>query len=214
MVTDQALIGEYGVSAKMQLVTQTEIPGCKIGNTSVSETLLLHSHCDQQCDITYIDTPGISNVGDAEGNDITIDAANSAAIMAAIRSCQTLRIVFLINVKDELTQTKAGQIKKLFEVMDRFIKDSSSQMPSVLMLFTHCEGYSHTDVLELLKTLGSQRALGEKLEPFLDHAIALLEVSLSCVSLCCQYMRCMAVGVYRSSLRVLSIPIAATILSS
>jgi hypothetical protein len=27
-------------------------------------------------------------------------------------------------------------------------------------------------------------------------------------------MRCMAVGVYRSSLRVLSIPIAATILSS
>ena len=159
VATDQAAMYKYGAATDMQLVTQTQIPGCKIGNSAVSQTLLLHSHPDQETDLTYIDTPGFNNIGDTEGNDTTIDAANSAAIMAAIRSCSTLRIVFLINVKDELSTTKAGQIKKLFEVMDRFIKDASSQMSSVLMLFTHCDGYpSHANVSQLLKNIGKARA--------------------------------------------------------
>ena len=80
---------------------------------------------------------------------LTDVAANSAAIMSTIRSCGTLRIVFLISVKDELNNTRGGQIKKLFEVMHKLILDAKSHLPSVLMLFTHCEGYPSAEGVSL-----------------------------------------------------------------
>jgi len=175
--TDEAVVGEFGNDTELQLVTQTPIPGVDIGNSSSSQTLLLHSYSDQETDLIYIDTPGFNNVGDNEGNDITVDAANSAAIMSAIRSCNTLRIVFLINVKDELNTTKAGQIKKLFGVMDKFIRDASTRMHSVLMLFTHCDGFpTHTCVIKLLNKIGRSNVLPDNLKPFLLQALELLKV--------------------------------------
>jgi len=170
---------EFGSFFVPQLVTQTYIPGCVIGNSTASQTLLLHSHSDEAADLTYIDTPGFNNVGDSEDDDTTVDAANSAAIMATIRSCKTLRIVFLINVKDELNAARAGQIKKLFEVMYKFINDADSRMSSVLMLFTHCDGSpTHMDVINELKR--TSQALPENLMPLMRHAIQLLTVLFSC----------------------------------
>ena len=155
---------EFGGDMELQLVTQMQIPGCAIGNSATSTTVLLNSHQDSETGLTYIDTPGFNNVGGDDDEDTTIDAANSAAIMSTIRSCNTLRIVFLISVKDELNTTKAGQIKKLFEVMDKFIKDASTRMSSVLMLFTHCDGFtSATQVIPLLNRIGKAKALPDHL---------------------------------------------------
>jgi hypothetical protein len=47
--------------------------------------------------------------------------------MHAIRACSTLQLVFLISVKDELHNTKAGVIRNLFELMGKFIKVHSPQ---------------------------------------------------------------------------------------
>jgi GTPase Era involved in 16S rRNA processing len=132
---------EYGTYMDQQLVTDMRIPGCEIGHSRSSATRLLSCYCDDTTKLTYVDTPGFNNVGDGDDDDTTIDAANSAAIMRTIRSCGTLRIVFLISVQDQLNNKRGGQIKKLFEVMDKFIKDASHHLPSVLMLFTHCDGY-------------------------------------------------------------------------
>jgi GTPase Era involved in 16S rRNA processing len=132
---------EFGPYMDQQLVTDMRIDGCEIGNSRSSATRLLSSYCDDTTKLTYVDTPGFNNVGDGDDDDTTIDAANSAAIMRTIRSCGTLRIVFLISVNDQLNNTRGGQIKKLFEVMDKFIKDASHHLPSVLMLFTHCDGF-------------------------------------------------------------------------
>lgn len=132
---------EFGLGIDMQLVADMSIPGCEIGNTASSTTMLLNSYHDKTTFLTYVDTPGFNNVGDEKDDDTTVDAANSAAIMRTIRSCGTLRIVFLISVKDELNTTRGGQIKRLFEVMDKFIKDASSRLASVFMLFTHCDGF-------------------------------------------------------------------------
>ena len=84
-------------------------------------TLLLSSYPDASTGLTYIDTPGFNNIG-VDNDDVTVDAANSAGIMHAIRTCSTLRLVFLISVKDELNNTKAGAIRNLFELMGKFIK--------------------------------------------------------------------------------------------
>jgi len=172
---------ELGPLTVSQLVTDTHIPGCDIGNSTASQTLLLNSYPDEATDLTYIDTPGFNNVGDSEGDDATVDAANSAAIMAAIKSCKSLRIVFLINVKDELHTTRAGQIKKLFEVMYKFINDANSRMSSVLMLFTHCDGFPTHDLVsnELTRVYGS---LPDTLKPLIRRAVALLQVLFSCHS--------------------------------
>ena len=140
---------EFRVSeVDMQLVPKNPIPGVSIGHSAKSTTQLLFTQYDPQTELTYVDTPGFNNVGGAGGDDeqtddITIDAANSAATMRTIRSCKSLRIVFLINVRDELETKKAGQIKKLFEVMDKFIKDAITEqrLSCVLMLFTHCDEY-------------------------------------------------------------------------
>jgi len=155
---------EFGGEIEMQLITQMKIEGCDIGNSATSTTVLLNSHHDPATGLTYIDTPGFNNVGGDDNEDITIDAANSAAIMRTIRSCSALRIVFLISVKDELNTTKAGQIKGLFEVMERFITEASTRMSSVLMLFTHCDGYtSASQIIPLLKRIGKAKALPENL---------------------------------------------------
>jgi hypothetical protein len=126
------------------------IPGCEIGNSASSKTMWLHSYEDSKTGLTFVDTPGFGNVGDKEDEDTTVDAANSAAIMRTIRSCKTLRIVFLISVKDQLDTTRGGKIKSLFNVLDQFIQDASTRLSCVFMLFTHCDscssatqGYSH-----------------------------------------------------------------------
>ena len=100
--------------------------------------MLLNSYHDSVTGLTYIDTPGFNNVGDDD--DTTVDAANSAAIMSTIRSCSTLRVVFLISVRDELNTTKAGQIKKLFELMGKFIKVHSPQSVRQSFLFASPPG--------------------------------------------------------------------------
>ena len=172
---------EFRVSeVDMQLVPKNPIPGVSIGHSAKSTTQLLFTQYDPQTELTYVDTPGFNNVGGAGGDDeqtddITIDAANSAATMRTIRSCKSLRIVFLINVRDELETKKAGQIKKLFEVMDKFIKDAITEqrLSCVLMLFTHCDGSSADHVSNCLKR--TARALPDGLLPFLRKAIALLD---------------------------------------
>ena len=139
---------EFGGDMDMQLVPDMRIPGCEIGNSASSTTMLLNSYEDSHTGLTFVDTPGFGNVGDGDDEDTTVDAANSAAIMRTIRSCKTLRIVFLISVKDQLNTTRGGQIKSLFSVLDKFIKDASTRLSSVYMLFTHCDGYpsaSHGD---------------------------------------------------------------------
>jgi hypothetical protein len=67
-------------------------------------------------------------VGDGEDEDTTVDAANASAIMKTIRSCRTLRIVFLISVKDQLSTTRGGQIKSIFSVLEKFIQDSTTRL--------------------------------------------------------------------------------------
>jgi len=132
---------EFGGDIDMQLVADMHIPGCEIGNSASSTTMLLKSYEDSMTGLTFVDTPGFGNVGDNEDEDTTVDAANSAAIMRTIRSCKTLRIVFLISVKDQLNTTRGGQIKSLFSVLDQFIRDASARLPCVFMLFTHCDGF-------------------------------------------------------------------------
>lgn len=132
---------EFGSDIDMQLVADMTIPGCAIGNTASSTTMLLNSYADSNTGLTIVDTPGFGNVGDEDDEDTTVDAANSAAIMRTIRSCGTLRIVFLISVKDQLATTRGGQIKSLFSVLEKFIQNASTRLPSVFMLFTHCDGY-------------------------------------------------------------------------
>jgi hypothetical protein len=79
--------------------------------------------------------------------------------MSTIRSCNTLRVVFLISVRDELNTTKAGQIKRLFELMGKFIVEAKKRMPSVLMFFTHCDGFSgYQDIIGLLNKIGRAKA--------------------------------------------------------
>ena len=87
-------VDDFGVVDMLdqQLVTGLEIPGCDIGHSATSTTLHLNSHYDKKTGLTYIDTPGFNSVG-ADGDDTTVDAANSAAIMRTIRRCSTLRIV-------------------------------------------------------------------------------------------------------------------------
>ena len=169
-------VDDFGVVDMLdqQLVTDMEIPGCDIGHSATSTTLHLNSHYDKKTGLTYIDTPGFNNVG-ADGDDTTVDAANSAAIMRTIRRCSTLRIVFLINVKDELDKKKAGEIRKLFELMDKFIKDAAERVSSVLVLFTHCDGYSKVGILKLLNRVGQSKILPNRLLAFLRHTITLLE---------------------------------------
>ena len=133
---------EFGSDIDTQLVADMHIPGCEIGNSASSTTMLLNSYEDSKTGLTFVDTPGFGNVGDNEDEDTTVDAANSAAIMRTIRSCKTLRIVFLISVKDQLNTTRGGQIKSLFSVLDQFIRDASARLPCVFMLFTHCDGCS------------------------------------------------------------------------
>ena len=54
-------------------------------------------------------------------------------------------------------------------------QDAKEHLPSVLMLFTHCDGFaSHAQVLALLNRIGRSKALPEDLLPFLRHAIQLL----------------------------------------
>ena len=133
----------FGAAYNMQLVTEMKIPGCEIGNSSSSTTMLLNSHFDPNTSLTYVDTPGFNNVGDGNDDDTTIDAANSAAIMRTIRSCKSLRIVFLISVKDELNNTKGGQIKKLFEVMNKLIKAhirTKVRFQCLFSILTECMG--------------------------------------------------------------------------
>lgn len=132
---------EFGSDIDMQLVADMQIPGCAIGNTASSTTMLLNSYVDSNTGLTIVDTPGFGNVGDDDDEDTTVDAANSAAIMRTIRSCGTLRIVFLISVKDQLNTTRGGQIKSLFSVLEKFIQDASMRLSSVFMLFTHCDGF-------------------------------------------------------------------------
>lgn len=163
---------EFGAETTTRLVPDKKVRGCEIGNSASSTTLLLNSHVDDKSGLTYVDTPGFNNVGD--GEDTTVDAANSAAIMSTIRSCASLRVVFLISVKDELNNTRGGQIKKLFEVMDKFIKDASAKLASVFMLFTHSDGFPASNTLQLLNRIGRDRVLPPHLVPFLKHAIALL----------------------------------------
>jgi len=79
--------------------------------------------------------------------------------MSTIRSCSTLRVVFLISVRDELNTTKAGQIKRLFELMGKFITDAETRKECVLMLFTHCDGFSrYQDIIGLLNKIGRAKA--------------------------------------------------------
>jgi energy-coupling factor transporter ATP-binding protein EcfA2 len=131
-----------GGGLDMQLVADIHIPGCEIGNSASSTTLLLNSHVDSNTGLTFVDTPGFGNVGDGEDEDTTVDAANASAIMKTIRSCRTLRIVFLISVKDQLSTTRGGQIKSIFSVLEKFIQDSSTRLSSIFMIFTHCDGFS------------------------------------------------------------------------
>ena len=140
---------EFGGDIDLQLVPNMRIPGCEIGNSASSTTMLLNSHEDSNTGLTFVDTPGFGNVGDDEDQDTTVDAANSVAIMRTIRSCKTLRIVVLISVKDQLDTTRGGQIKNLFSVIGKFIQDASLRLssagdvpspPVLLMLFTHCDG--------------------------------------------------------------------------
>lgn len=143
---------EHGGGIDTQLVADKHIPGCEIGNSASSTTMLLHSYEDSKTGLTFVDTPGFRtcDMYDTEDKDTTVDAANSAAIMRTIRSCKTLRIVFLISVKDQLDTTRGGKIKSLFNVLDQFIQDASTRLSCVFMLFTHCDscssatqGYSH-----------------------------------------------------------------------
>lgn len=133
---------EFGGGHDIQLVADIHIPGCEIGNSASSTTLLLNSHVDSNTGLTFVDTPGFGNVGDGEDEDTTVDAANASAIMKTIRSCRTLRIVFLISVKDQLSTTRGGQIKSIFSVLEKFIQDSSTRLSSIFMIFTHCDGFS------------------------------------------------------------------------
>jgi hypothetical protein len=154
------------------LFSSLTTPVISAGNSAASTTRLLSSHHDSATGLTYIDTPGFNNVsGD---DDTTIDAANSAAIMSTIRSCRTLRVVFLISVKDELDATKAGQIRRLFELMGKFILNPDSHMQSVLMLFTHCTGCNANDVVDKFKRILAS-GFPEHLKPFLKHAHSLLK---------------------------------------
>jgi energy-coupling factor transporter ATP-binding protein EcfA2 len=132
--------GEFGGDIDFQLVTDQPIAGCEIGDTATSTTLLLSSYPDASTGLTFIDTPGFNNVG-VDNDDVTVDAANSAGIMHAIRACSTLRLVFLISVKDELHNTKAGAIRNLFELMGKFIKANSPQSARQLFFFTSPLGY-------------------------------------------------------------------------
>ena len=116
----------FGVDIDFQLVTDQPIAGCEIGDTATSTTLLLSSYSDASTGLTFIDTPGFNNVG-VDNDDVTVDAANSAGIMHAIRACSTLRLVFFISDQDELHNTKAGAIRNLFELMGKFIKVHSPQ---------------------------------------------------------------------------------------
>jgi hypothetical protein len=135
--------------------------------------MLLNSHHDPSTGLTYIDTPDFNNVsGD---DDTTFDAANSAAIMSTIHSCSTLRVVFLIIVRDELNTTKAGLIKRLFELMGKFIIETESRMSSVFMLFTHCNGFrGYQDIIGFFNKIDREKALPENLMPFFRHTIHLL----------------------------------------
>ncbi len=152
------------------LVTHTT-PVISAGNSAISTTRLLSSHHDSATGLTYIDTPGFNNVGG--GDDTTIDAANSAAIMSTIRSCSTLRVVFLISVEDELRPTRAGQITRLFELMGKFILNAEDHLQSVLMLFTHCTGFKANDVMNMFRRISV--GIPDRLRPFLRHAHSLLK---------------------------------------
>ena len=53
------------------------------------------------------------------------------------------------------------------QVMDKFIKKASEQLKSVLMLFSHSDGFPATSTLQLLNRIGRDKVLPEHLVPFL-----------------------------------------------
>ena len=147
------------------------LPGSEVGHQSDAQTKHVSGHCAAFGEFVLCDTPGFDDTDNSKG--CTTDVANSIAMFHTICSCKTVRLFLIVDANGMLSG-RGGDLKKLLQLMNRFVTDDC--LDAVLVGFSH---WPNNDVRklkgDLSKLVRAEHIKGDASQvAFLKHMIKLL----------------------------------------